>query len=102
MKSQIHAGGRGKGKFKELPADAKGGVRVSFQRKTRWEIREMFGKTLVTSKPALQASCEPVYVEDGADIDRELYVVWLTVRLARHLLWLTKVVRISKRLHMKR
>ena len=28
VKSQIHAGGRGKGKFKELPADAKGGVRV--------------------------------------------------------------------------
>ncbi|RUW45167.1 succinate--CoA ligase subunit beta, partial [Mesorhizobium sp. M1A.F.Ca.ET.072.01.1.1] len=24
VKSQIHAGGRGKGKFKELPADAKG------------------------------------------------------------------------------
>ena len=30
VKSQIHAGGRGKGKFKELGADAKGGVRVSF------------------------------------------------------------------------
>ena len=30
VKSQIHAGGRGKGKFKELAADAKGGVRVSF------------------------------------------------------------------------
>ncbi len=30
VKSQIHAGGRGKGKFKELPAEAKGGVRVSF------------------------------------------------------------------------
>ncbi|WP_371260390.1 ATP-grasp domain-containing protein, partial [Labrys sp. WJW] len=28
VKSQIHAGGRGKGKFKELPADAKGGVRL--------------------------------------------------------------------------
>jgi succinyl-CoA synthetase beta subunit len=30
VKSQIHAGGRGKGKFKELPADAKGGVRLAF------------------------------------------------------------------------
>ena len=26
VKSQIHAGGRGKGKFKELPADAKGEI----------------------------------------------------------------------------
>jgi len=32
VKSQIHAGGRGKGKFKELGPDAKGGVRVSFSR----------------------------------------------------------------------
>ena len=30
VKSQIHAGGRGKGKFKELPADAKGGVEEEF------------------------------------------------------------------------
>ena len=30
VKSQIHAGGRGKGRFKELGDDAKGGVRVSF------------------------------------------------------------------------
>ena len=29
VKAQIHAGGRGKGKFKELPADAKGGVRLA-------------------------------------------------------------------------
>ncbi len=30
VKSQIHAGGRGKGKFKELGPDAKGGVRLAF------------------------------------------------------------------------
>ena len=29
VKAQIHAGGRGKGKFKELPAEAKGGVRLA-------------------------------------------------------------------------
>ena len=29
VKSQIHAGGRGKGKFRELGPDAKGGVRLS-------------------------------------------------------------------------
>ncbi|WP_296218812.1 ATP-grasp domain-containing protein, partial [uncultured Sphingomonas sp.] len=49
VKAQIHAGGRGKGKFKELPAEAKGGVRLA---KTEDEVRhaatEMLGNTLVT------------------------------------------------------
>src|SRR3546814_5945939 len=49
VKSQIHAGGRGKGKFKELGPDAKGGVRLA---KTLEEVeshaREMLGNTLVT------------------------------------------------------
>ena len=82
VKSQIHAGGRGKGKFKELPADAKGGVRVSFSADEALEnIREMFGKTLVTQQTG--ASCKAVnriYVEDGADIDRELYLSILVDR----------------------
>ncbi len=51
VKSQIHAGGRGKGKFKELPADAKGGVRLA---KSLDEVeshaREMLGNTLVTKQ----------------------------------------------------
>ena len=49
VKAQIHAGGRGKGKFKELGPDAKGGVRLA---KSSDEVRahaeEMLGKTLVT------------------------------------------------------
>ena len=49
VKAQIHAGGRGKGKFKELGPDAKGGVRLA---KSVEEVRanagEMLGKTLVT------------------------------------------------------
>ena len=49
VNAQIHAGGRGKGKFKELPADAKGGVRLA---KSLDEVeanaREMLGNTLVT------------------------------------------------------
>ncbi|MFA7588054.1 MAG: ATP-grasp domain-containing protein, partial [Novosphingobium sp.] len=49
VKAQIHAGGRGKGKFKELPADAKGGVRLA---KSVEEVeafaKEMLGNTLVT------------------------------------------------------
>jgi succinyl-CoA synthetase beta subunit len=51
VKSQIHAGGRGKGQFKELPADAKGGVRIA---KSIDEVaafaREMLGHTLVTAQ----------------------------------------------------
>ena len=51
VKSQIHAGGRGKGKFKELPADAKGGVRLA---KSIDEVasfaKELLGRTLVTEQ----------------------------------------------------
>src|SRR5690606_2155862 len=51
VKSQIHAGGRGKGKFKELGPDAKGGVRLA---KSVEEVvsnaREMLGNTLVTKQ----------------------------------------------------
>ena len=82
VKSQIHAGGRGKGKFKELPADAKGGVRVSFSADEAIEnIREMFGKTLVTQQTGPSGKAvNRIYVEDGADIDRELYLSILVDR----------------------
>ena len=82
VKSQIHAGGRGKGKFKELAADAKGGVRVSFSAKEAVEnIREMFGKTLVTQQTGPSGKAvNRIYVEDGADIDRELYLSILVDR----------------------
>ena len=82
VKSQIHAGGRGKGKFKELADDAKGGVRVSFSRdEALANINEMFGKTLVTNQtgPAGKA-VNRLYIEDGADIDRELYLSILVDR----------------------
>jgi succinyl-CoA synthetase beta subunit len=82
VKSQIHAGGRGKGKFTELPADAKGGVRVSFSADEAHEnIREMFGKTLVTQQTGPSGKAvNRIYVEDGADIDRELYLSILVDR----------------------
>ena len=82
VKSQIHAGGRGKGKFKELPTDAKGGVRVSFSAEEALDnAREMFGKTLVTKQtgPAGKA-VNQLYVESGAEIDRELYLSILVDR----------------------
>ena len=48
VKSQIHAGGRGKGKFKELPQDAKGGVRLAFSAdEARAHVSEMFGLSLI-------------------------------------------------------
>ena len=82
VKSQIHAGGRGKGKFKELAADAKGGVRVSFSAEDALEnIREMLGKTLITEQTGPSGKVvNRIYVEDGADIDRELYLSILVDR----------------------
>ena len=75
VKSQIHAGGRGKGRFKELGSDAKGGVRVSFSAdEAKANAREMFGNTLVTKQTGEAGKqVNRLYIEDGADIDRELY-----------------------------
>ena len=75
VKSQIHAGGRGKGKFKELGPDAKGGVRVSFSAdEAKANAREMFGNTLVTKQTGPAGKqVNRLYIEDGADIETELY-----------------------------
>jgi len=75
VKSQIHAGGRGKGRFKELGEDAKGGVRVSFSAdEAKANAREMFGNTLVTKQTGADGKqVNRLYIEDGAEIDRELY-----------------------------
>ncbi len=77
VKSQIHAGGRGKGKFKELGPDAKGGVRLA---KSSAEVTanasEMLGHTLVTKQTgAAGKTVNRLYIEDGADIARELYLL---------------------------
>ena len=82
VKSQIHAGGRGKGKFKELPPDAKGGVRLA---KSAAEVaanaREMLGNTLVTKQTGPAGKqVNRLYIEDGADIARELYCSLLVDR----------------------
>ena len=82
VKSQIHAGGRGKGKFKELGEDAKGGVRVSFSaEEAKANANEMFGKTLVTKQTGPAGKqVNRLYIEDGADIDTELYLSILVDR----------------------
>jgi len=82
VKAQIHAGGRGKGKFKELPAEAKGGVRLS---KTLDEVRtnatEMLGNTLVTIQTGEAGKqVNRLYVTDGADIKAEYYFSMLVDR----------------------
>ena len=82
VKSQIHAGGRGKGKFKELGPDAKGGVRLA---KSVEEViknsEEMLGNTLVTKQTGdAGKQVNRLYIEDGADIDRELYLSILVDR----------------------
>ncbi len=72
VKSQIHAGGRGKGKFKELGEDAKGGVRVAFSAdEVRANVAEMLGNTLVTKQTGPSGKLvNRIYLEDCADIDR--------------------------------
>lgn len=76
VKSQIHAGGRGKGRFKELGEDAKGGVRLAHSVDEVVEnAREMLGNTLVTKQTGPAGKqVGRLYIEDGADIDRELYL----------------------------
>jgi len=86
VKSQIHAGGRGKGKFKELPADAKGGVRLA---KSAADVvthaSEMLGNTLVTKQTGPAGKqVNRLYIEDGADIARELYCSLLVDRATGH------------------
>ena len=82
VKSQIHAGGRGKGKFKELPADAKGGVRLAFSiEEAVAHAKEMLGNTLVTAQTGEAGKqVNRLYIEDGADIARELYCSLLVDR----------------------
>ena len=82
VKSQIHAGGRGKGKFKELGPDAKGGVRLAKSAdEVAAHVREMLGNTLVTKQTGPAGKqVNRLYIEDGADIARELYCSLLVDR----------------------
>ncbi len=82
VKAQIHAGGRGKGKFKELGPDAKGGVRLSKSiEEVESNARDMLGNTLVTIQTGEAGKqVNRLYVTDGADIAKEYYLSMLVDR----------------------
>jgi len=82
VKSQIHAGGRGKGKFKEPEAGEKGGVRLAKSiEEVKTFVNEMLGRTLVTVQTGAagkQVNC--IYLEDGSAIAKEFYLSLLVDR----------------------
>ena len=82
VKAQIHAGGRGKGKFKELGPDAKGGVRLAKSiEDVQSDAAEMLGNTLVTIQTGDEGKqVNRLYVTDGVDIESEYYLAMLVDR----------------------
>ncbi|WP_033074161.1 ADP-forming succinate--CoA ligase subunit beta [Sphingopyxis sp. MWB1] len=82
VKSQIHAGGRGKGKFKELGPDAKGGVRLAKSiEEVEAHAKDMLGNTLVTIQTGEAGKqVNRLYITDGADIKKEYYLALLVDR----------------------
>ncbi len=82
VKAQIHAGGRGKGSFKEPEAGEKGGVRLARSVAEADQFaRQMLGRTLVTIQTGPSGKqVNRIYIEDGSDIARELYLAILIDR----------------------
>jgi succinyl-CoA synthetase beta subunit len=81
VKSQIHAGGRGAGRFKDS-GDDKGGVRVCFSKEEAKEnAKKMLGKTLVTKQTGPDGKVvNRLYIEEGCDIKKEFYLSMLVDR----------------------
>ncbi len=82
VKSQIHAGGRGKGKFKEPGAGEKGGVRIAFKPEdVGLYAQQMLGNTLVTLQTgAAGRVVKRLYIEEGVKIAKEFYLSVLVDR----------------------
>ena len=76
VKAQIHAGGRGKGSFKEAAAGEKGGVRLAKSiEEAETFAKQMLGNTLVTVQTGETGKqVNRLYIEDGAAIDKEFYL----------------------------
>jgi len=81
VKSQIHAGGRGAGRFANSP-EGKGGVRVvRSSDEVRENAAEMLGQTLITKQTGPAGKqVNRLYIEEGCDIARELYLGMLLDR----------------------
>ena len=81
VKSQIHAGGRGAGRFLDS-GDDKGGVRVCFSpEEAKENAKKMLGKTLVTKQTGAEGTIvNRIYVEEGCDIKKEYYLSMLVDR----------------------
>ena len=82
VKSQIHAGGRGKGKFKEATAGDKGGVRLAKSvDEVVANVKQMLGATLVTIQTGPAGKqVNRLYIEEGSDIAKEFYLSMLVDR----------------------
>ena len=82
VKAQIHAGGRGKGRFKEAEAGEKGGVRLARSvGEAAEQAAKMLGRTLVTHQTGpVGKQVNRIYIEDGSDIAREFYLALLVDR----------------------
>lgn len=82
VKAQIHAGGRGKGTFKEADAGEAGGVRLTKSvQEAADEAKKMLGRTLVTHQTGPAGKVvNRIYIEDGAGIEKELYLALLVDR----------------------
>jgi succinyl-CoA synthetase beta subunit len=83
VKAQIHAGGRGKGKFREAGAGDGGGVRISKSvEEAADEARRMLGRTLVTKQTGPAGKqVNRIYIEDGSGIETEMYLALLVDRV---------------------
>ena len=82
VKAQIHAGGRGKGHFKEADAGVTGGVRMAKSvEEAEKEAKAMLGRTLVTKQTGPAGKqVNRVYIEDGSEIKNEFYLAILVDR----------------------
>ncbi|WP_299781220.1 ADP-forming succinate--CoA ligase subunit beta [uncultured Roseobacter sp.] len=82
VKAQIHAGGRGKGSFKEPDAGDKGGVRLTKSvEEAAEEAKKMLGRTLVTHQTGPAGKqVNRIYIEDGSGIETEMYLALLVDR----------------------
>lgn len=82
VKAQIHAGGRGKGSFKEADAGEAGGVRLARSaQEAADEAKKMLGRTLVTHQTGPAGKqVNRIYIEDGSGIETEMYLALLVDR----------------------